>query len=93
MIQYNIAIFMYHCYNNLLPKALESFFLLNKDVHTYNTRNKDKYHPPLMRKQVAKSSIFYEGPLLWNSLPDCLIRSKSLNQFKRNYKKYLLDKM
>ena len=93
MCNYNVAKFMYQCYNNLLPKPFEAFFLFNKDVHAYNTRNKDKFHLPLMRKQVTKLSIFYEGPLLWNTIPDHVIKSKSLNQFKRKYKQLILEKM
>ena len=48
-----------------LPDALNMFFVKNRSVHNYNTRNKDKLRPT-----VAKHA--YRGPRLLTCWCTCL---------------------
>ena len=60
--------------NNLghIPKAVESLFNTNSDIHKYNTRNRDK-----MRSDYGKHEFFYSnfrfvGIRIWNYILDHL---------------------
>ena len=58
--------------NNLgyIPKAVESLFITNSDIHKYNTRNKDK-----MRSAYGKHEFMYsEFPFCWHTHLELYIR-------------------
>lgn len=88
----NIAIFMYLCFNNLIPKSISICFKLKSEIHDYNTRNPLDYNLPLARTNISMNSIFYKGPKIWNDLPLNIKSSPSLNVFKRRYKELLLER-
>ena len=90
MYKYQAAIFMYLCTKQLLPQSLLELFSFNNQVHNYNTRSASNFHIPLSRTSFYQRSIIYNGPILWNSLPCAIRNTKSLNTFKRSYKKNLL---
>ncbi len=73
-----VAIFMYKYKNNLLPKSFDNCFVVNHDIHNYNTRNKDDFVIP---KSKSKT-IFTNGPKIWNKLSIELKQAKSLKIFK-----------
>ena len=86
-------IFMFKVSNNVLSEVFHNHFTLNCSIHNYNTRNAKNIHTPLNRISKTQSSIFYHGPILWNTLPPTLKSSKTLRQFKRLYKKHIFDEM
>ena len=89
---YQCAIFMYSCFQNLLPVSLTNHFMLNEQVHSYETRNVSNYHLPLMRLTSYQKSIFYTGPKIWNDLPNFIKTSPTLITFKARLKCYLLNR-
>ena len=68
-----VACFMYSYHNNLLPHTFNTTFVTNRQVHTYSTRNANKYRPYFCRTNIKQFTILhlglYLGPKLWNSLP------------------------
>ena len=84
------ALFMFTCHKCLLPQSLSQYFELNNEVHTYPTRSSSNYHLPLVRTNLVLKSIFYRGPLCWNSLPVEVRDSCSLNVFKGKLKRYMI---
>lgn len=44
--------------------------ICHKDVHNYNTRNKNNFILPKPRTECLKRSFIYSGGKLWNSLTD-----------------------
>ena len=62
------------------------------DLHSYNTRGSLNFHLPQIRTTVAKNSIFFKGPTIWNNLPIHIKSSPSLNIFKRRYKSLLINR-
>ena len=60
---------------------------IDDDVHVYNTINRNNFHPPLFRTELSKSTICYQGPVLWNDVPVNLKKLKSPKQFNCNYKR------
>ena len=54
--------------NDLLPDSFNDMFLLNCDVHSYNTRSKNSFRLPYCRTNVRKFSLRFQGPKIFNSL-------------------------
>ena len=59
--------------NNMgyIPKAVESLFITNSDIHKYNTRNKDKMRPAYGTHRAGnwwkitnsnRTTVHYGGP-------------------------------
>ena len=59
---------MYHFKNGLLPNSFNDMFLLNCDVHSYNTRSKNSFRLPFCRTNVRKFPLHFQGPKIFNSL-------------------------
>ena len=59
---------MYLYRNGLLPVSFNDMFLLNCDIHAYNTRNKNSFRLPYCRTNVRKFSLRFQGPKIFNSL-------------------------
>ena len=91
LISLETAIFMYKLNSNLLPCIFNDNFTVNSNIHNYNTRNAQNLHLPLNRTSCSQSSIFYNGPVLWNNIQTPIKNSKTVRQFKRLYKQYLID--
>ena len=64
---------------------------LNCTVHSYNTRNKMKYHLYAITKQYEMHSFRFKAPSVWNSLPPHITYIKSMNLFKQKLKRYLIS--
>lgn len=84
--------FMFKYFNrrNLLPPYFKDYFILNKEVHGYNTRNANKIHLEKARTTARQFSLKYYGPVYWNSLNPSLIETSSISIFKHNLKQSLL---
>ena len=78
IVSLQTGIFMHDCFNGLLPTSLQDYFNLNANIHTYNTRNNHDLHPPLLRTERSKASMFYQGPVLWNKLPSKALVTSTL---------------
>ena len=86
---------MYKAYNNMLPVNFQKIFVLNNVIHSYVTRQADKFNCQHATTTAKQNSIKFKGPAIWNALPIKLTDmkiSKSLLSFKINLKKYLLNK-
>ena len=92
---YIIGIFMYQFVNGNLPDIFNGFFVRNRDrnVHQYNVRNADELYVPYARLDVRKFSLKISGAKLWNVLPTYIKESSSLDMFKQNLRKHLIDNM
>lgn len=67
-------------------------FVQNRDVHNFNTRQKDRFHIGHSRLNVCKNSPNSRGIQIFNSLPSYVRDSNSLNSFKGRLKKLLLER-
>ena len=92
MYIYQSAIFMFSCSHSMLPGVLTNYFKLNSQVHTCITRNFFNYHLPFVRLSSYQKSIFYNGPKIWNELPEEIKSSQTFTIFKTHLKQYLSDR-
>jgi hypothetical protein len=83
-----------HVFNikqKIAPEYLVNMF--NHTLHSYQTRNSlFSFHVPHVKK-YGKSTLSYNGPTLWNNLPNNIKNVTNKNSFKFKLKKYLLQNM
>jgi len=72
--------FMFRYERNLLPSAFNSFF--PTALLTTQTRSNRTYICPYPRTNTRKFSIGYQGPLLWNNLPNSIKTATGFSQYK-----------
>ena len=89
--EYFVAIFMFKCYNNLLPSRNVNMFKLVNSVHQYPTRsaNNDDFVLPFPRTEHFKHSILFTGPVVWNKIPKTIKDCIDIYSFKAYYKRHL----
>lgn len=59
--------------------------------HSYQTRNRNNAIPQFQRLTLAQNSIYFAGPVVWNSLPAAIRTIESIRNFKRSVKEWLLE--
>ena len=87
---YQLSLFMYKQINKLLPPAGSFSFQTNSVVHSHFTRQSEHLHLARCRTRRRQTTILFQGPRLWNSLPSRIKKSPSVNVFKRLTKVMLL---
>ena len=87
---FEIAKFMFHYHNNLLPPLFLSLFVTNSQVHNYGTRIASNYRAHSCRTNLKQFTILYQGPKIWNSLPVSITCSSSFCSFKKKMLEFLL---
>ena len=83
--------FIYRFFNNNLPSNYNNFFVKNNTLHGYGTRVSHLLRPSIFNTDLARHTIKTQGPHLWNSLTDNIIKSNSLNILKKRYTQYLVS--
>ena len=85
---YFLGILIFKCLNNMAPPYLSSLFDFYDKRRFYQTRavtNNDLI-VPCAYLSIYKSSVAFNGPTLWNSLPSHIKEADSLYNFKNSYK-------
>ena len=78
-----------HLYKNgLLPNSFNDMFLLNCDVHSYNTRNKNSFRLPYCRTNVKKFSLRFQGPKIFYVLASEIQNASSTALFNSKLKSF-----
>jgi hypothetical protein len=62
------------------------YFKLNAEIHSFNTKNKLNFHPPLSKLTVFQRGPYYSGIRAFNKLPSYV---KNLLQTKKQFKQAL----
>ena len=60
--------FMYNVYHGMVPPLFEGFFVKNNDIHEHNTRISNHSNVPPVHSNISKSSIRYQGVIVWNEI-------------------------
>ena len=87
---YMVSLFMYKHITPELPTLFSSFYRRNNSMHSHNTRLSEDLYVPYARTNVRKFSIRINGAVTWNSIPDTIRNSSTLNVFKKSLKKHLI---
>ena len=86
----DIAKFMFHYHNNLLPPLFLNLFMTNSQVHKYDARTAGNYCVHPCCRNVKKFTILYQGPRVWNCLPASTTNLSSFPMFKSKVLEFLL---
>ena len=61
------------------------------DIHSYDTRNSNKYSLPLFRRANSHKCFCFTGRSRWNTLSDSVHSVKSIYSFKVHLRHLLLE--
>ena len=89
---FQLGFFMFSLKNSTLPSKFNNLFLINSQIHNYNSRNAHSFRLPLCRTNTGQFSIYLQGPRFYNSLNSTITGSSSSASFKRKLKEFLLSK-
>ena len=84
-----VSSFMYLYHNGALPLSFTQSFQTGSQIHQYSTRYSHLYRPYTCRTNIKKFSILFQGPRIWNSLPNNIKAAPTFNAFKRLIKPFL----
>ena len=65
-----VSSFMYLYHYDALPISFTQIFQTGNQIHQYSTQYSDFYRPNTCRTNIKKFSILFQGPRIWNSLPN-----------------------
>ena len=88
---FQLGFFMFSLKNSTPPSKFSNLFLINSQIHDYNTRNAHSFRLPLCRTNTRQFSIYFQGPKFYNSLNSTRTGSSSSASFKRKLKEFLLS--
>jgi hypothetical protein len=63
---FQVLMFMYKVYHDMLPKCFQNRFVLHQEIHNYQTRHRSLFRTPFMSLSISQRSICFIGPKLWN---------------------------
>ena len=95
LYEYFTLIKFYQQYIQSRNETLNRNIMILEPVHNYPTRFSGSLclNTPNVKKSKIYRSFVYMGVKLWNDLPSCLRDIDSLPVFKRNIKKYIINKI
>ena len=88
--KHQLGIFMYTSVNDQLPDNLTSMLKLTENIHNHNLRNFNGFYIQNIRTNNRKFTIYYSGPVFWNTLPQHIRKLRTIKQFKGKLKELLL---
>ena len=86
-----LGLFMYSYQNRTLPLKFNCKFTLQRQIHSYNTRNSHAFRLPFCRTNIKQFSVFYQGPKFYNSLTTEIVNSTSPASFKKAIKVFICN--
>jgi len=92
LFKFVILTLVHRCYHNqvndCLPCVIRDMFILNRDVHSHNTRSSSQIHLFHNTSNCTGPYVLL-GSVIWNNLTESLKLCRSLSAFKKNLKVYL----
>ena len=90
---FELAKFTFKETNNLLPTEIGNFFDFSSNQHNHEhfVRNRERPIRFLCNSKIGEKSVQYNSFELRKKIPLTILSCTSLNSFKKNYKKFLLD--
>ena len=89
--QNQLAIYMFRILNNLVPHLCHHHFVWNASIHDHNTRSSHHLHVPYCRTGLRQNTIQFQGPKLWNILPEEIRSAPSIINFKKRVRIYIMN--
>ena len=90
---YYLGYFMYKTFNSSVDNIPKQRLLSCFRTHTHLTRYHSNLRPEFYGKNVTQRSIFFQGPQLWNTLPEVIKESNSLFKFRSSLRDFILTNL
>jgi len=90
--EYLIGILFYKICNNLMPVQFSGYCIKVRSVHDHHTRSAGGLFVSYARTNFRKFALRCKGPVVWNTIPDCIRNISPLYKFKKRWREYLLVK-
>ena len=88
---YAIQMFMFKFNNSQLPHIFHDFFVLNTDIHNYNTRQSHNFHTVLKRSEQTSRRVRMTGVSTHSYFNTVFDYKCSINHYKKLLKRYLIS--
>jgi hypothetical protein len=91
-----LNLFMYKYVNKSLPKIFSNYFILNNEVHSYNTRNAGNIRVIRFETMLGHHSFHYNAIKVWNETGNKIYMENkdiSFNCFRKKVKDFILKQM
>ena len=82
---------MFKFHHKDLPNHFNDMFIYNSSIHTHDTRQNDEIHVPIIRSNLLKMSVRYQGVTSWNTLSKSLVINCTLFTFKKRLKGLIIE--
>ena len=79
--------------NNKIPESLENIFILNNNIHRYNTRIRNEPHAFATKSNLFNQSFIIRAPKFWRELLENHKQSNNIGLFTKRVKKHLITNM
>ena len=64
MYKFEVGVFMYRYFTNLIPVSFNTFFTKRSDIHNYHTRNNCNLNQTRNKRVFTDRTIRTTGPIL-----------------------------
>ena len=93
ILAYELGVFMFKAVNKLAPEEINNLFMKQYEIHSHGTRSVEEGNLFLPQRNLSKGqeAISYTGAKFWNEIPAVVKETQSIDTFKGNLKKYLLN--
>ena len=88
---YCVQLFLFKYHHKKVPETLDEFYTLNRDVHTYFTRQSALLHTTGATTSQKCKTIRVAGVNIYNYFYQILDMDCSFITYKKNLKYHLLD--
>ncbi len=75
------AVMAFKCLHRLAPAYLQSKFIVRANVHSLNTRHRNKLDVPLFKTATGQQPFVFRATRLWNELTWTLTDVNSFSNF------------
>lgn len=85
---YSVACLMFSCKIAVAPDLIIDNFYVSSN-HKYNTRYGSFINRPQYKLTCSTMDVAWNGPVIWNKIPDYIKNNESYTSFKKNLKIYI----
>ena len=92
MVSISLLEFMYKFTHSMLPDEIVNLFNVNRDIHQYETRQRDHPHVAKHKSSLFNGSFLHKAPRAYQNLSQTLKKKNTLKSFKKCIKNTLIGK-
>ena len=87
---YTVQLFVYKFHHNCLPEIFDNFFIKNRDIHSYNTRQHNLFHVPKKASEWSAIIVKRIGVHCNNYFAKYIAMDCTYVTYKSRLKKHIL---